>query len=541
MKKIIYSLLAIAGLFWVSCTDQLDDKHKNPDGFTDTQIQYLFAQATLYAIENDYSDTYNYAFRWLNTYTQVVARRSGENRYQQYEVTNDKSRWQNYYVKRMSPLTEMNLLYKELNDSEKSNYEVYIQAGKIIGAFNTAIATDFFGNMPYSEAFTARSLIYGGTANFKPKYDTQKEIYYAILKDLEEAANYFKSAPAGDDIFERQDIVFKGNMEGWYRFANSLRIRYAMRISDVDASKAKEVLASIPANSWITTNEENAVIRVSSKDYAPEGLWTALYQSHRVENGYYAYAPEPMVNLLKEAGDLRLKLFFQPASDDNGIVYDTTQDIIPYPVSADDAISLVKRHTDNTDDFDIQKIYGVTNSYVILHNYYLPVGIGMTAAETYLCLAEAAHKNLISGSAEEYYNKGVILSVQNYYDYYANSTAESKYRMYEITSSEVTDAALSDWLASSTMKFNSSNALQQIATQKWLHLNYIQAYETWAEARRSDLGILVDDKEGGVLLNKENMPVRLLLPANEASMNTDNYNAQAEYNKPHVRLWWDVK
>ncbi|MCC8152851.1 MAG: SusD/RagB family nutrient-binding outer membrane lipoprotein [Tannerellaceae bacterium] len=441
----------------------------------------------------------------------------------------------------MGPIAEINLIYEQLGDNEKKQYEPYIKAGKIISAFNTAIATDFFCNMPYSEAFTARSVIYGGTPNFRPKYDTQQEIYYAILKDLEEAANYFKTASGGDDIFNRQDILYQGDMDGWYRFANSLRIRYAMRISDADESKAKEVLASVPLDGCITTNAKNAVIRVSDKNYAPEGLWTALYQSHRVENGYYAYAPEPMVNLLEEAGDIRLKLFFQPASDDDGIVYDTTLDIIPYPISADQAIQLVNRHTDSTDDFDIQKIYGVTNSYVFLHNYYLPVGIGMTAAETYLCLAEAAHRNLISGDAEEYYNKGIILSIQNYYDYYANSTAEEKYKMYTIPATEVTDAALTTWLASSSMKFNPAQALQQIATQKWLHLNYIQAYETWAEVRRSDLDILVEDREGGKLLNDEEMPVRLLLPATEASMNPDNYSAQSAYNKQNVRLWWDVK
>ncbi|MFR8357665.1 MAG: SusD/RagB family nutrient-binding outer membrane lipoprotein [Parabacteroides sp.] len=48
----------------------------------------------------------------------------------------------------------------------------------------------------------------------------------------------------------------------------------------------------------------------------------------------------------------------------------------------------------------------------------------MTAAEVYLCLAEAAQRGLYNGNAEEFYNKAVILSVQNYYEYYKNSDAE---------------------------------------------------------------------------------------------------------------------
>ncbi|MCC8152852.1 MAG: hypothetical protein LIP01_00715 [Tannerellaceae bacterium] len=94
MKKIIYSFLVVTGLLFVSCEDKLDDKHVNPDGFTETEIEYLFAQATLYAIENDYGDSWNYVFRWLNTYTQALARRAGEGRYQVYEVSGDNTRWQ---------------------------------------------------------------------------------------------------------------------------------------------------------------------------------------------------------------------------------------------------------------------------------------------------------------------------------------------------------------------------------------------------------------------------------------------------------------
>ena len=52
---------------------------------------------------------------------------------------------------------------------------------------------------------------------------------------------------------------------------------------------------------------------------------------------------------------------------------------------------------------------------------------------------------------------------------------------------------------------------------------------------------LDDDRLNGALLNKENAPVRVLYPAKEASMNTENYNTQAEFNKIDVRLWWDTK
>lgn len=172
-------------------------------------------------------------------------------------------------------------------------------------------------------------------------------------------------------------------------------------------------------------------------------------------------------------------------------------------------------------------------------NYYLPAGIAMTAAESYFCLAEAAQRNLIAGDAASYYNKGILLSVQQYYDFYKNSTADGVDE--ELADRDVSDETLQAWLNTSTFHYDESKALEQIATQKWLHLNILQTYENWSEYRRTDLPVLDDDRENGMLLNKENTPVRFLYPAKEASMNTENYNAQAEYNKIDVRLWWDIK
>ena len=97
------------------------------------------------------------------------------------------------------------------------------------------------------------------------------------------------------------------------------------------------------------------------------------------------------------------------------------------------------------------------------------------------------------------------------------------------------------WINGSSFRYNSAKAIEQIATQKWIHLNILQPYEKWAEFRRTDYPVLLEDREGGNLLNKENTPLRLLLPSDEASMNTDNYNSQSAYNNTNVRLWWDIK
>lgn len=535
MKNSMYIWMLGISMSLFSCSDIMDEKHDNPDAFTETKIEYLFARGAQRTVEMDYADAYNLTFRLIGNYIQTTARQEGKDRINIYQkIQDDKGRWENYYVERMSTLTEMDKIYSTLTAEEQEGYKNYIEAGKVLKAYNTAMATDFFGNMPYSEAFTARNSIYGGTVIFKPKYDSQKDIYYTLLADLKSVAEYFKTAES-DDTFKRQDVIYKGDCEGWFRFANSLRLRYAMRISNVDPEKAKEVLSELNVEDLIIDNADNAYLKVSGQETAPDAIWRAMTESHNISNGYYMYAPEMMVNLLKEAQDPRLPVFFQPGADDDGVCLFPDQEIIGYPASADEAIKLVN----SADKNELHEKYGVYNTVTFRKNYYLPAGIAMTAAESYFCLAEAAQRNLIAGDAASYYNKGILLSVQQYYDFYKNSTADGVDE--ELADRDVSDETLQAWLNTSTFHYDESKALEQIATQKWLHLNILQTYENWSEYRRTDLPVLDDDRENGMLLNKEKTPVRFLYPAKEASMNTENYNAQAEYNKIDVRLWWDIK
>lgn len=545
MKYILQSLALGSLIAFASCENKMEEKHKNPDGFTSTTIEYLFANGTKAAIEGSYGDYYTHVFRLLSTYTQNTARREGKDRVNTYDIRDDKGRWENYYISRMSSLKEADNIYETLTEKEKSDYEPYLLAGKVIEAYNTSIATDIFGSMPYTQAFTARNEWFGKPVIYKPVYDTQKDIYYSILTDLETARAYFKDATIDNKIpahnaFLTQDIVFAGNVKGWYKFANSLMLRFAMRISDVDEAKAKEVLAKIDMDNLILSNADNACLKTKGQDYFSDGIWRAIKESHNKGNGYYCFAPEMMVNILKEANDPRLKIFFQPGSGDDGKVLEGQEkaEIIGYPSSADDAINLLVEKT--TDE--IMKTYAIYNTATFRNNYNLPAGIAITAAEVQFLLAEAAQRKLISGDAKTYYNKGVILSIQNYHTYYINTDGNlPSVKDPEIVAIDVTDGALSAWLEASSFKFNPSKAIEQIATQKWMHTGILQPFETWAEYRRLDFPILVDDKENGALLNKENMPKRFLYASKEASMNTENYNKVANQNYTNVKLWWDVK
>ena len=72
-----------------------------------------------------------------------------------------------------------------------------------------------------------------------------------------------------------------------------------MRISNVDPEKAKSVLSELSIDQLITTNDDNAYIKVSGQSTAPDALWRAMNESHSTGQGFYMYAPELMVNKFK--------------------------------------------------------------------------------------------------------------------------------------------------------------------------------------------------------------------------------------------------
>ncbi|MDU1903385.1 MAG: SusD/RagB family nutrient-binding outer membrane lipoprotein [Dysgonomonas sp.] len=547
MKKIFIYISVLMLLVFTSCEDELDSRHLNPDKFTDAKIEYLYSQGLVRTIDNDYNDFYNYVFRLFGTYTQTVSRKTGTSRSNVYLIQDDKGRWDRYYVYRMKEFAEMDKKYNYvLSETEKKDYTPYMETAKVLKAFNTMMATDMMGSMPYSEAWGSRDALYGQPVNLTPKYESQQQLYNYILSDLESVAAYLKSASLDQSIevqsiFPKQDDLYKGDFSKWGKFTNSLRLRAAMRISYVDEAKAKEVLSKLGEADLITSNADNAYTKLNTGLAGNgKGIWRALRESQNQNNGEFAYAPENMVKIFNEANDPRLVVYFQPPSDLSGNVVHPDKPILGYPESADKAEQIILEKTAQ----EIRDTYGIVNSVTIRNNQYFPNGIGITASDVYFLLAEARVRNLISwGTAEEFYNKGIILSIQEYYDYYKNST-ETKMKLESIASRDVSEATLSTWLASSAYKFDASNqskALEQIARQRWIHLWILQPFENWAEYRRTDLPLMVDDTDKGVVVNQGNAPTKLMYPSNESTLNGENFKAVIQENDPKTRVWWDVK
>ncbi len=156
--------------------------------------------------------------------------------------------WGTYY----GILAEIDIVLKSSLAEETKNTS-YEGIALVLRSYAFANLTDNWGDVPFSEA------IDGSNGNFKPKYDTQESIYTAILNDLKKAETQLA---LGQPILGG-DILYGGDIQNWRKLANSLRLRYLMRISNkVDVSS--DIQAIVNSGIFITDNEDNALMTYPS-------------------------------------------------------------------------------------------------------------------------------------------------------------------------------------------------------------------------------------------------------------------------------------
>lgn len=152
---------------------------------------------------------------------------------------------QNYQLNRNDYNNHWNGLYsgtmynaKLLIDTYGAENPYYSGIAKVLMAINLSVATDFFGDVPYSDAFK------GADLNFVAKFDKQQAIYTAIQSLLDQAiADLGKTAGSNKILPGADDVIFKGQTVQWITAAWTLKARYANRLSQKDpAGTATQVL-----------------------------------------------------------------------------------------------------------------------------------------------------------------------------------------------------------------------------------------------------------------------------------------------------------
>ena len=152
--------------------------------------------------------------------------------------------WKNYY-QTLALARELQDRWSTMDDKSPAINNMRAML-KIIIAYKTFKVTDLFGDIPYSEA----GLGYKDATKLHPKFDSQESIYKSLLNDLKWADEHITIAVNAEPLtsFIRFDKLFTGDMSMWQRFANSLRLRHAMRMCEVDLPSATTIVSDVLSN-----------------------------------------------------------------------------------------------------------------------------------------------------------------------------------------------------------------------------------------------------------------------------------------------------
>lgn len=554
-SKYITIITMACALFFASCSDEyMENMNTDPSkaATIDPNAQLTTAQLQTYGDLSmmEIYRNYHYAFTqqlmgcW-NT-TNYGGRHTLDN--------NEMSRiWTSFYTQSLKNIIDAQ--YRTAEDAEKVNINSVL---RIYRVYLMSIITDTYGDAPFSEA--GLGFLEG---RFNPKYDKQEDIYNAFFLELEDAVN--KIDPTKDKV--TGDLIYAGDVTKWQQLANSLRLRFAMRISNVNPTKAQtEFENALAANGGVITDaSSDALIKYMTiafsfgqeaySDYRGNSLSQLLFGNDPANNP--SYLCSTFFNQLYNSGDPRtFKIsrcyydgLMSATSPDNRV--DITQEMIekgiafsprdpgayswePWPTGYDSDIcaELAVNNPSVTATMAREVEPKLANNFLKSDN----PGVVMTSAEVKLLMAEATVKkwNVGSALAEDLYKQGVRAAMDFLTDNYGcTATTDAEF-----------DAFIQD---KGAFGHTDNQKLEAINTQAWI-LHFTNPAECWANVRRSGYPKLKSPAEygfGQYLTGGTEIPVRLCYPVLESSYNKKSYNEAIERmggtDNWHSLLWWDTE
>lgn len=370
--------------------------------------------------------------------------------------------------------------------------------------------TDYWGPIPYFNA---------GKPGLGVPYDPQELIYDDFFTRLDEAVSVLEGK-TGEVPFGSFDLIYGGDVNKWIKFANTLRLRLAMRISKVNPGKAQtQGEAAYASGVMETSPDDDALVKRSNNGQDWNGLSIMDWNEFRMSAS--------MESVLKGYEDPRMEVYFRPAANGgyHGLRNGLSVAQLGEPLSSNDANSNKGERWSSTTGLE-------TPSNV------------MCTAEAYFLRAEGALLGWnMGGDAETLYEEGIRQSMRQW-----GITDEAVITAY--INSTNTPVAPEDLLNSPPMTdipvlYDPANALEQIATQKWLAL-FPEGMEAWADYRRSralNLYPVANSDNPAITNTSEQWIRRIPFLLSEYQNNKDETEkAKALLNGPDevtTPLWWD--
>lgn len=411
----------VAAFFMNSCSESLSDLNVNPDKSPNANPEQVLtaAMGTLgWVVDAQYNhDSFLWGQYW--TWGPGVAIAN------QVRYVGQASDYDNEWIRSYS-----NVL-TDLKFVSNSDSRAHAGIAKILMAYTYQGLVDHWGDVPFSEALNGEL---SDGSNFAPAFDDDAAIYPQLVTMIEEGLADIAASESGDVGLE--DLMYSGNLDGWTRFGNSLKLRVLLRMSDVNdvSGQVSDLMAN---GSFIETESGIAAIPFAGSTGDENPMYARMEAG--VQNFYIA--SNTSLNYLLDNNDPRVNAFYAPAVNSGNLVGILQGSIDEEPF------------TNSVDDYSQMTglCYGPANAVFLMSSW-----------EVWFLRAEAALKYGTGDDAAAFTN-----AVQASFDFLA--VAPGDY----ITNLDYASGSDQD-------------KLNNIAIQKWISMNGTQEDEGWIETRRFD-------------------------------------------------------
>jgi len=508
MKTIINRVIKVSLLLFIlsifSCK-KLTEININPNGTTPDKVNPTFLMTgVLTGTAKSYLQIgFDEPFPGVMQQTQKDAWSSGNNDYD----WSDQS-WDNYYGLLRNNQVAYNRAEEEGNDFIKG-------VSLTMKSFLFGLITDLWGDAPYSKALNGDK---GGAENLLPEYDAQKDIYTGIISDLKTASGLLEKGNQGSGSW---DVYYNGDASKWQKFANSLLLRYYMRISSKLPDVAKAGIQDVVASGiYFKTRDDDATmdfIGNNADNSWPDNL---KFDGTNGSNFRRIKMCATFVNTLESYNDPRLGVWAakieipivisDTKSPNPDVIIDGVRyihhDAIPANTLVDtdpEYVGIPPSIGSEPSFYNLNPTPGQlsNNPHVSFLNDIYKEASGpllkarlQSVAEVNFILAEAALKGWSVGAdAKTYYENAVKASMDTW-------GVGDDYAAY---------------IDGPMVKFNGT--LEQIMTQKWI-ASWTASEEAWFDYRRTGY----PDLQAGPFAKRKKLPVRFIYSSEELNLNAAN-------------------
>jgi hypothetical protein len=396
-------------------------------------------------------------------------------------------------------------------------------------------ACDLFGVMPFS---TYKEIV----AN--PPYVSVQDQYKEFFTELSEAVTMFDETKGF--LSNKEDMIFNGDISKWKKFANSLRLRLALRVSEVDAAMCATQAAAAIAGGVMESEADEAKCPPSNDGWGNDYNYTLLFAWGETQHMTSSFEklvtniggidwPSNLVATVKPAKvDPRAVVMFDPVYDEE--TNETSWKGVPPGLHPND----VNQAPNKKSQIAILGTYtvGAPGARNLSRKYDL-----MLFEEVCFLKAEAAERGFANGDAKAEYEKGVRASFARWGASGADTYLTSNEKNLAGTSANYNDATGAG-----------NTKLEKIITQKYISMFPDVAIEAWSDKRRLNLPRfdVLAYRDPAVFgsspsdpFNPSSFIKRVKIPEAEALNNAVEYNKGVALmgnggDRATTNLWWDT-